>query len=189
VVLVNRTAPIELAGCVRVDDEYGARLAVRHLLHSGRHNIGLLSGPPISYGSRMRAMGFAAGLREAGRTPESAAIRPCAPDMEGGYQAARALLTEQPELNALVCYNDLVAIGTLRACAELGVRVPEDLAIVGFDDITLAGMVTPSLTTLHVSKSDIGAHAVGMLLSRIHNGDGQNEIILTPRLIVRASAP
>ena len=72
--------------------------------------------------------------------------------MEGGQVAARQLLTDPPEITALFCYNDLVAVGTLQACAELGRRVPEDLAIVGFDDIPIAALVTPALTTCRVPR-------------------------------------
>ena len=94
-----------------------------------------------------------------------------------------------PEIEGLVCYNDLVAVGALQACRELGRRVPDDVAVTGWDDIVLAELVSPSLTTLRVAKSTIGACAVQMLLDRIHGREAQAEVVFTPELVVRASAP
>ena len=76
----------------------------------------------------------------------------CRPDLEGGYAAARQLLSLRPQIDALLCYNDLVAVGALQACATAGRGVPEDMAVVGFDDILLAGLVTPPLTTLRSDR-------------------------------------
>jgi LacI family transcriptional regulator len=110
--------------------------------------------------------------------------------VEGGYQAARQLLPIHPELTALFCYNDLVAVGALQALAELGLAVPEDVAVVGHDDIPLSALVTPSLTTCHVNRYELGGQAVRLLLDQIADcSEGCEEIVLEPKLIVRASAP
>jgi LacI family transcriptional regulator len=189
VVLVNRPAPTEVAGIVRLDDVEGARRVVRHLLASGRGTLGLLAGPATAYSGQARARGFNAALADAGREHDPRRARQCPPYLEGGYQAALDLLAAHPEIDGLVCYNDLVAIGALQACRELGRDVPRDIAIVGCDDILLAGLVSPALTTLRVSKSMIGARAVQMLLDRIHGREAQAEVVFTPELVVRASAP
>ena len=90
----------------------------------------------------------------------------------------------------MLCYNDLVAVGALRACAELGLRVPKDLAIVGFDDIPLAALVAPALTTCRVPRHELGTRAVELLLARIREETAtEQEIVLVPELVVRASAP
>ena len=95
-----------------------------------------------------------------------------------------------PDVDALVCHNDLVAIGVLRACAELGVRVPDDVAVTGADDMLLARLVTPALTTLRSDRQAIGAAALRMLLNRLNGGsDGCSEVVFQPELMVRASAP
>ena len=188
-VLVNRHAPSELAGTVRVDDAEGTFQAVDHLLAGGRCVIGFLCGPPTSRSGRERARGFKAALSAAGTGLDETLMRPCPPNPQGGYEEALALLSERPEIDGLVCYNDLVAVGALRACAGLGSRVPDDVAIVGCDDIMVAGLLSPALTTLRVPKYDIGATAARMLLDRISGRDGEDEVLLQPELVVRESAP
>jgi LacI family transcriptional regulator len=114
----------------------------------------------------------------------------CPPVVAGGQEAARSLLVTQPDVTALFCYNDLVAVGALQACAALGCRVPGDLAVVGFDDIPLAALVTPALTTCRVPRYDLGARAMGLLLDRIQGGAEEcAAIVLQPELVVRESAP
>jgi LacI family transcriptional regulator len=186
-VLVNRLAPTELAGSVRVEDAEGTEQAVNHLRGSGRGVIGFLSGPPNSHSARERARGFQTALATADRN--GGHVRSCSPNPEGGYGAALALLSENGGIDALLCYNDLVAVGALRACAEIGLDVPRDVAVVGCDDIMFAGLLSPALTTLRVPKYDIGASAARMLLDRIGGRRGEDEILLRPELVVRASAP
>jgi LacI family transcriptional regulator len=188
-VLVNRLAPPDLAGSVRVEDAEGIAQAVDHLLHSGRRTIGFLCGPPNSHSARERARGFDATLSAADHGPDPGLMRPCPPNPEGGYEAALSLLSERPGIDGLVCYNDLVAVGALKACAELGVNVPDDVAVVGCDDIMLAGLLSPALTTLRVRKYELGASAARMLLDRIRGRRGESEVLLRPELIIRESAP
>ena len=188
-VLVNRLAPPDLAGTVRVDDAEGALRAVNHLLDSGRSVIGFLSGPPTSHSGRERAQGFKTALSAAGDGLDGTLVRPCSPNPEGGYEGAFELLSERTDLDGLVCYNDLVAVGALRACAESGLRVPIDVAVVGCDDIMVASLLSPALTTLRVPKYEIGASAARMLLDRIGGKRGENEVLLQPELVVRESAP
>ena len=98
--------------------------------------------------------------------------------------------TDHPELTALFCYNDLVAVGALQACADLVRQVPGDLAVVGFDDILLAALVIPPLTTYRVGRYELGSQAMRLLLDQIGGCPGEcAEIVLQPELIVRASAP
>ena len=128
-------------------------------------------------------------------------MRPCPADVDGGHRAAEDLLTAHPELTALFCYNDLVAVGALHACADLGRHVPDDLAVAGFDDIMLAALVTPPLTTCRVPRYELGTQAMRLLLNQIRgcpDAAGQDadmdegscaEVVLQPDLVVRASAP
>jgi len=188
-VLLNRPALGEAVGSLRVDDAHGAVRAVGHLLALGRRHLGLLAGPPNSYSAQQRLEGFTLALEGAGYGLGSAQRPFCAPTEAGGYEAARALLSAHPEIDALFCYNDLVAIGALRACAELARRVPEDVAVVGCDDVRLASLVTPSLTTLRVPKYDLGQRAVQMLLGRTESREAVEDAVVKPELVVRESAP
>jgi LacI family transcriptional regulator len=95
-----------------------------------------------------------------------------------------------PQVTAFFCFNDLVAVGALQACAELGRRVPEEIAVIGYDNIPLAALVTPPLTTCHAPRYELGSEAVRLLLRQIRNGSSASEeVVLQPHLVIRASAP
>lgn len=199
VVLVNRSLESagaeDRVGAVMLDDVAGGQMSTQHLLGSGHRAIGLLAGPPASRSGRCRAEGYRAALAAADLSYHPEWTVPCPADVDGGHQAAKGLLTAHPNLTALFCYNDLVAVGALHACADLGRHVPNDLAVVGFDDILLAALVTPPLTTCRVPRHELGTQAMWLLLSQIDgcsDDADQNpcaEIVLRPELIVRASAP
>ncbi len=190
VVLINRQLRGDDFGAVMIDDRMGGQTITQHLLRAGHQAIGFLTGPPASRSGRKRVEGFLAALAAVDAPHHPDWLLPCAPTVEGGQEAALALLTQHPELTALFCYNDLVAVGALQAAAELARAVPDDLAIAGFDDIPLAALVTPPLTTCRVCRYDMGARAMGMLLERIGGcTDECQRIIVEPALIIRASAP
>ncbi|HSJ59118.1 MAG TPA: LacI family DNA-binding transcriptional regulator [Anaerolineae bacterium] len=189
-ILINRRLDGTDTGVVLVDDELGSRLAVEHLLRSGHTQIGFLAGPAASRSGRLRAAGYRAPMHAAGLAPQPGWVRHCSADVDGGREAALDLLPDHPELTALLCYNDLVAVGALQACHELGLDVPGDVAIAGFDDIPLAALVTPALTTCRAPRYDLGAQATEMLLARIQGRTDQfQDVVLPPELVVRASAP
>jgi LacI family transcriptional regulator len=189
-VLVNRRPASASAGVILLADELGARVATEHLLQAGHRAVGLLTGPLTSYSGQQRAKGYRAALTAAGLACNPAWVRPCSSQVEGGREAVLTLLAECPEVTALFCYNDLVAVGALLACAEVGRRVPEDLAVAGFDDIPMAALVTPALTTCRVPRHELGEQAMQLLLDRIDGcTEDCNEIVLQTELIVRASAP
>jgi LacI family transcriptional regulator len=188
-VLLNRQVPLEVSGVVRVDDHYGAMRAVHHLLGNHRRRIVLLAGPPSSYSGQQRTQGFRTALEATGHEVDPSLSIACSPDEAGGYGATMDLLAKNPDVDALVCYNDMVAIGALQACAASQRRVPQDVAVVGCDDIRLASLVSPSLTTLGVKKYDLGKAAVDMLLRRLRQEEGLSEIVIRPELVIRDSAP
>jgi LacI family transcriptional regulator len=95
----------------------------------------------------------------------------CRPQVEGGQSAAHELLQRAPELTVLLAYNDLVAAGALRACSDLGLRVPQDCAIIGCDDTLLAALVSPALTTIHIPTYSLGQQAMDLLLNIIEAGE------------------
>jgi LacI family transcriptional regulator len=194
VVVINRRfddAPeFSASGYVINDDRAGGRLATEHLLKGGHRVIGFLAGPSTSYGSRRRHQGYRSVLDEAGIPYNQNHVRYCPPTVAGGFEAALALLAEHPEVTALFCFNDMVAIGAIQAGKQLGRSIPEDLAIVGYDGVPVASWVTPSLTTCSVPFEDMGRQATRLLVQRIDScSEGCENRVLMPALIVRASAP
>jgi len=193
VVMINRRLKQDIDipyNSVSLDEAQGGRLATEHLIRRGHQRIGFLAGPSTSYSGAGRSKGYLAALQQAGVQPEPGWASHCAPSVEGGEAATRQLLANYPELTALFCYNDLVAVGALQACKALKRRVPQDLAVVGFDDIPLSALVSPTLTTCHVPRYDLGAMAVEALIARLRDcPDGCQQSILQTELIIRDSAP
>jgi LacI family transcriptional regulator len=189
VVLVNRRLDENSVGMVFVENEKGGRMATEHLLKAGHRAIGFLAGPVSSSGGRQRVAGFRAALAGAGLAYNHDWVRPCSPIVEGGQEVALELLTTHHELTALLCFNDLVAVGALQACAGLGRAVPDSVSIIGFDDIPLAALVTPPLTTCRVPRYELGSEAMRLLLDRIGGCPEEEcgEIVLIPELVVRQS--
>ena len=185
VVLVNRKCPIELASSVAVDYALGARLAVRHLMEIGARRIGIVAGPEWAFGAKERLSGVEAALHDKGM--KAIATMFCDPTIEGGQQAAATLLSQAPDLDSLICYNDLTAIGALHVCRNLEIDVPGDIALLGFDDITMASLVTPPITSLGVEKYELGRAAMSLLLKRIQGNTSNGQIVLQPTLWVRGS--
>jgi LacI family transcriptional regulator len=192
-VLVNKQLESEnnhfSVGCALINDTAGGQMATNHLIKSGHKAIGFLSGPPISQSGRWREEGYQRALMEAGLPCRPELVSPCGPTVEEGQRAAIELLVAHPEITALFCYNDLVAVGVIQACKTSGRVIPDELAIVGYDDIILAPLVTPSLTTCRVEREELGRLATGLLLERLGGCAECEKRILQPELIIRASAP
>jgi LacI family transcriptional regulator len=189
VTVFNRRVPSEIASAVRVNDLSGTQQAVRHLAGAGRSHLGVLVGLPTSQSAQARADGARQAVQHLASPCQLHFKGDYLPTPDGGCEAAAELLTLHPEIDGLLCYNDQVAVGALHACHELGRRVPIDVAIIGFDDIPLASLIFPTLTTLRVDKRLIGAAAVDLLISRIQGGDKPTEIVIDPELVIRESAP
>jgi len=186
-VVVNRSAPPEVAGAVRLDHVSGVMQAIDHLVSLGRRRFGVLAGPDSSFAARERLEGIRIGLEARGMPLAPDRLVKTAPYIDDGADAAARLFELAGPLDALLCYNDLVAAGALQACAAAGLRVPQDVAVVGFDDIAFARMFTPPLTTLHVPKYDLGVNAMRILLDRIAGRNVHAEVVLRPTLVVRGS--
>jgi LacI family transcriptional regulator len=193
VVLINRSlcqADENTFDSVVIDDNRSGWLATHHLIQRGHQRIGFLAGPPASYSGSGRYKGYLAALQDAGISLEPGWMSNCQPSVEGGYEMTRQLLANYPHLTALFCFNDLVAVGAIQACGEIKRRIPEDFAIVGHDDIPLAALVSPALTTCRVPRHELGARAVNALLEHLKGcPDGCQQIVLQPELIIRESAP
>jgi LacI family transcriptional regulator len=177
-------------GYVMNDDMRGGYIVATHLVERGHKVIGFLGGPASSYGSKQRMAGFRNALEEHGLALDPDNIRFCTPTVDGGRTSASQLIQEHPEITALFCFNDLIAIGVLQCCEQMGRKVPDDLAIIGYDDIPMASWVTPTLTTCKVKFEEMGKAAMQLLIDHINDCEGDcNNVVLEPQLIIRNSAP
>lgn len=176
---------------VRTDSRTGIGLAVEHLLHNGHRRLALLNGPADTAPGAARLRGFTETATRSGVTPDPKLTVTCADFTHlAGYDAARVLLSSnnaQPE--AIVCANDLIAMGALRALTEAGLRVPDDVALTGLDDIDLAAMCTPALTSVDMGARQRGELAVELLLARLTDPDRPTQrCFVQPSLVVRQSS-
>nr|WP_245898834.1 LacI family DNA-binding transcriptional regulator [Nonomuraea indica] len=184
VVLLGKPAIASLVPYVDADHAGGAAAATAHLLERGRRRIGVICGPMDLPGVQDRLTGHRAALQEAGLRP---LLEPAGHDRASGEQAARRLLADHPGLDAVFATSDDLAIGALRAAREAGRRVPDDLAVVGFDDIDAASCTTPPLTTVRVPVTDQALALARLLLSRL-DGRHASPVVLPARLVVRDSS-
>ena len=177
-------------GLILLDSHQGGYSATQHLIDCGYKHIACLMGPSRSQGGERRSRGYIDALTENGFSIHPALQTHCAPTIKGGYEGMRQLLEINPDLDAVFCYNDLVAIGAIQACREMDKCVPQDVGIVGFDDIWMASLVTPALTTCVVPRAHIGEFLTTTLLDRIRDeANDTDPITISPELIIRESTP
>ena len=173
---------------VTADDEQAGYLATDHLLERGHRVIGTLTGPRGRRLSQSRARGYRKALDEAGVESAGDLVEEAGVDVVWSIAALRRLLARRPDMTAIYCQHDLVAVGALEALRELGRRVPDDCAVVGCDGIDSAAYTSPPLTTVHVPFYDIGAEAMRLLLKMLTDGATRQHDALVPvQLIVRSS--
>jgi len=193
VVLINHPAPEEngLVRSVQVDDYASAQLAMEHLLALEHRAIGYLGAANRPRSNWMRLKAYRDALHSAGIAGCEAWIK-VAPS-ERRYYAddvadGQAMLPElvQAGITAVFCYNDTIAIGALLACRDLGIAVPDQLSIFGFDDVEMAQYVTPALTSIHQPKLRLGKLAMRMLLDLLDERPVENQVLSTT-LVVRDS--
>jgi LacI family transcriptional regulator len=188
VVLLNNPLGDTRHSTVTIDSYRGARAMVRHLVSRGRRRIAHIAGPDLNYDSRERLRGFVDEM--AASVPEHQPMV-----LEGdfgeqsGYRAGKALAARDQRPEAVFAANDVMAVGCLLAFREAGVRVPDDVALAGFDDIPVAALVSPSLTTMRVRIADLGESALTHLLLSIESPKRIRRVAqaFQPELVVRES--
>lgn len=169
VVLVDEPSA-RFAGVVS-DALQAGLLMAEHLLELGHRRFAFAGPAADAHSFRMRERGFVTGLREAGIGLPSEWLRRVPPTVAGGLAAARALLAAPERPTALFCANDLLALGALKAFLSAGVAVPGQISIAGCDDIEMARVVTPELSTVAVPAREMGARAARLLLKRVEHPD------------------
>lgn len=177
---------------IAIDNERAAHDATKHLIDRGRRRIAAIGDQPLEdyQTPRQRTAGYLSALADAGVAPDPALIVAAARyHRVDGYEAAARLLARAERPDAIFCYSDLLAMGAMRAVRDAGLRIPEDVAIVGIDDIEEGRFANPSLTTVSIDKGHIAAASVHRLIERIDSPDLPAVQIVVPHsLVVRDSS-
>ncbi|MDR1929513.1 MAG: LacI family transcriptional regulator [Treponema sp.] len=179
--------PVDHAGCmISTENEQGGYLAAKHLIDRGRRRIAYLGEKVSLFPLRMRYEGYRMALMES-NIPHDKDLMILDNDMvynfSKGLKYGKGILTKKPD--AVFASTDIIAIGFMRACADAGIKIPDDIAIVGYDNIPLASLMTPALSTVTQSVEDIASNAVEQLFLQINKQPYEKNIILEPRLVIR----
>jgi LacI family transcriptional regulator len=188
-VVAGREVDFDLASTVSVDNESGAAMALEHLYRLGHRDIAFLRGPKALSSSGQRWKGIRNFAQSAGFTLDSKKIAELPESLdanssfEAGVQLTSELLRCGKSFTALLAYDDVTALGALRALKKKGVRVPEDCSVIGFDDVAQAGISIPSLTTIRQPMEAMGAMSAGIVLEAIKAVDLKKDIPVVRRKI------
>ena len=187
-VAFGRTADTDDFAWVDEDSDAGMRQIAHHLADLGHHRIAYLSPPLDLMFAQLRLEGLKAGLAERGLTLNEDYLRIGALTEQSGYMLAKELLALPTPPSALVCGNDLMAIGAMRAAQEKGLKIGHEIAVTGFDDIPLAEHTYPPLTTVHQPIYQIGKRVTAMLIDLLEGKPlTERQILLKPELVIRQS--
>ena len=189
VVLMNRIAAGDSFPSVTVDNESGVRLAVRHLHGLGHRDIACIAGPQEVSTGLARYRGFRAAMAHAGLDVPDSRIRFARSfTIDEGYRCAREILAARDGCTAVTAGNDMLAVGCYLALDEAGLSCPDDMSVVGFNDMPFIDMLRPPLTTVTFSHYQVGAQAAELLIERLNGSTGPGKLIyVVPELIIRGS--
>ncbi|MCJ8303680.1 substrate-binding domain-containing protein [Shewanella sp.] len=180
----------EQAGYDRIldDSELGGYLATKHLLESGHMSIGMLAGPLDKSNSQNRIAGYRRAMAEANAEVDERWIQSGEFTYEGGAEAMSRLLDQPCQVTAIFASNDLMVMGAIRVAGKQGLIIPQDLSIIGYDDIPGAKYFNPPLTTISQPLEQLAEQAIAMLLARIKAPERESQrTLLPPRLVIRDS--
>lgn len=188
VVMIDRDVPNVEVDAVLTDNQLGGFLATRHLLELGHRRIACIAGPSSITPSAERIIGYRRALEEAGLPYDETLVIRGDYHSQSGMEITHTILQMDPRPTAIFALNDLMALGALRAASEAGYSVPQDLAVVGYDDLELARFTNPPLTTIAQPKKEVGARAIDLLVDRMsRKSRAPSRLVLPPELIVRRS--
>ena len=186
VVLADRSLPGWAGDQVIGDDDKGMEMAITHLVALGHRDVALINGDPRLSTAQRRLRGFEASLRAHGLAPM--AITSGSFTLDSGLAQAKLLFEGSRRPTAVCAGNDLLALAACTAFAEMGIRVPADVSIVGYDDISYARLVAPRLTTVRQPAQEMGAMAARLLIERLNQGSREGRtVVVQPELVVRGS--
>jgi LacI family transcriptional regulator len=178
VVLIERAPRDAPVDAVLISNHLGGQLAAYHLLELGHRRIACITGPRRVTLREERLHGFRTTLARSGVVLDDCSIRVGDFKSESGYRHALSLLVQNDRPTAIFAFNDMMALGVLRAAHELDIAVPQQLSVIGFDDTYLASFSVPTLTTITLPKHEMGLRAMQMLLDRINNPERPPEKVL-----------
>ncbi|WP_456294634.1 LacI family transcriptional regulator [Vibrio sp. AK197] len=186
-VLVNRFIPELAHSCIDIDNELGGKLATQHLIEMGHHKIACITGPLHKSDARGRLQGYRKALEEAGIAFDENLVIESGFTEETGAMAMRKLLKREHEFTAIFACNDHMAFGAFEVLQECGLRIPEQISLVGFDDILFARYLTPALTTVNFPIETMSCEAVQLAIQKLHKSKHDVDFKLSPSLVVRES--
>jgi len=187
-VLVNRFSDERADPFVGSDDRAGGRLATEHLLGLGHRRIAHLCGPPTVSTAVLRRLGYLEALGTAGIREDPRLIVECGLSEEGGVRATETLLERGDRPTALFAANDMAAVGAYAVARRRGIAIPQQLAVVGYNDIPLARRLDPPLTTVHIPLHEFGTVSAGLLIEQIESGAiTPRRVLFAPQLATRGS--
>jgi DNA-binding LacI/PurR family transcriptional regulator len=172
---------------LKVDYHHGIRQGVQHLAALGHRNISFISGPKRLHSAQSRLEAFSQSLRECGITPDPAWLIEGDHTLEGGIRVMEKILAGKKLPTAVMCSNDMTAIGVLHKLYRAGLRAPDDLSLIGFDDIHMARVTIPPLTSIQMSRLDLARAAVTALRAHVEGTAPQREYKIDTHLVVRES--
>jgi LacI family transcriptional regulator len=186
-VTVNRRMTGQRLDSVHLDNAGAGRLVAEHLVGLGHRRIGFVGGLASASTNADRLAGVRAALRERGCPMRARDVVVGEFTWRHGYDAATTALGASPRPTALICADDLIALGVMDVALDLGLRIPDDVAVVGFDDVPVAALRRIALTTVRQPVAEMGRRAVELLVDRITNGPDADpvEVVLPPSLVVR----
>lgn len=191
IVVIERDYEIPDIATVIVDAVKGGYTATKHFLSLGYSHVGIITGPlddEFSHGSFGRYKGYQMALEEYNISFNQSMVKQGDFTFDGGYRAMKQFLDDTPQVRAIFASNDLMAIGAIEAIKEQGLRIPEDIALVGYDDIPEASYISPALTTIRLPQKQLGHKAVEIILTRLlGKHDSPLKKVLPTKLIVRQS--
>ena len=187
VVLVNQRIQEEEVGYVVADEVRGSCEAVTYLLQNGHRHIGYLGGTPVFSTSEERLEGYKNALETYGVPFNGALCRVGDFDNQKSYEQVLGLLGEHPEVTAIFAANDAMALGAYRAAAELGLAIPQDLSVVGYDNQEYCQYIQPPLTTVSKHRRTMGEKAASLIVEAIESKKSPGKVVLRPELKVRSS--
>jgi DNA-binding LacI/PurR family transcriptional regulator len=187
-VLVDAGPDNASTSILKIDYRHGIRQGVQHLAALGHRKIGFISGPMNLYSAQSRKRAFEQSIEECGIRPTLEWYTEGDHTLEGGIEAMEQILGASCHPTAIMCSNDLTAIGALHKSHRVGLRVPHEMSIVGFDDIPMARMMSPPLTSIQIPRMELASMAVKALIAHIEGSSPRREYAISTRLVVRESS-